>query len=278
MPRFARNDKLTAMTYTNRINSKEFSSLTGVSHAFLTRRIDKCTHVYTTLDAKKAQIDNPAHVISSNLDRARENFGFDSENISMMLQTHSTRVAVVDGTVHRPEHDVDAQVTTVPGAALGVLTADCVPVLLADAKHRVIGAVHAGWKGTCAGVLEATIQKMISLGAVSHDIHAVIGPCIRWDSYEVGPDFVKAFEHVPSFKDFLKPSPNPGRQLFDLPGMVRFKLRALDLANVFDIEVDTYTNPDLCFSYRRQTHRGEGFQGNLLSVVMLTANPFASSV
>ena len=259
------------MTYTNRIISKDFSQLADVSHAFMTRRIDKCTHVYTTLDAKKAQIDDPAAIINHNLDRAAENLGFASENISMMLQTHSTRVAVVDGSAYRPEHDVDAQVTTVAGVALGVLTADCVPVLLADAKHRVIGAVHAGWKGTCAGVLEATIEKMVALGAfAAHDIHAVIGPCIRWDSYEVGPDFVEAFAHIPKFKDFLKPSPsNPGRHLFDLPGMVKFKLRSLGLTNVFDIEIDTYTNPDICFSYRRQTHRNEGFQGNLLSVIML---------
>lgn len=258
------------MTELNRIVSPQFSQLADVSHAFMTRRIDKCTHVYTTLDAKKAQIENPANIIKSNLDRAAENFGFASENISIMIQTHSTRVAVVDASLHRPEHDVDAQVTTVAGIALGVLTADCVPVLFADAKHRVIGAAHAGWKGTCAGVLEATIEKMITLGAVASDVHAVIGPCIRWDSYEVGSDFVEAFAHVSGFKDFLKPSPNPGRHLFDLPGMVKFKLRALDLANVFDVEVDTYSNPDICFSYRRQTHRGESFQGNLLSVVMLS--------
>jgi YfiH family protein len=250
--------------------SESFAQIPGVEHAFLTRMLPGSTHIYTTLDAAKANIAEPATVIERNLDVASQNFGFSAQNISMLLQTHSIRVATVDGRMKRPTHDADAQVTNVPGVALGVLTADCVPVLFADAKHGVIGATHSGWKGTCDGVLEATVSHMVALGAKATDISAVIGPCIRWDSYEVGPEFPALFAaRMPASEQFFKPSTRPEHYLFNLPGVVHQKLRDCGIEQIHDIGTDTYTNAGTCFSHRRQTHQKIGFQGNLLSVIML---------
>lgn len=254
-----------------RLVSAYLSGISGVEHAFLTRLLPLSSHIYTELDAVKAKVENPQTIIETNLDIALNHSGFQAHNISMLHQTHSTRVAVVDGKSRRPVHDADAQVTTVLGVALGVLTADCVPVLFADAKNRVIGAAHSGWKGTCNGVLDATIASMKELGAKEKDICAVIGPCIRFDSYEVGPEFIEFFSsQSPHFERYFKPSARPDHYLFNLPGVVAQKLKDLGVGSVEDVGIDTYTNPQTCFSYRRQTHRNEGFQGNLLSLIMLT--------
>jgi YfiH family protein len=142
-------------------------------------------------------------------------------------------------------------------------------VLFADTKQRVIGAAHSGWKGTCNGVLEATLAAMKELGAKLGDTQAIIGPCIRWDSYEVGPEFIEMFAASDGESaQFFKPSGRAGHYYFNLPGVVHKKLEDAGVGQVLDIGIDTYTNPDTCFSFRRHTHYGDAM-GSMLSVVML---------
>jgi hypothetical protein len=162
-------------------------------------------------------------------------------------------------------------VTDRPGLGLGILAADCMPVLLADPEAGVIGAAHAGWRGAVAGVVEATVRRMSELGADPRCIHASVGPCIAQASYEVGPEFPQPFlQQDPENRRFFVPSRREGRFMFDLPGYVVSRLRRLGLAAVAHTGHDTCAEADLFFSYRRTTLAGEKDYGRGLSVIALT--------
>jgi YfiH family protein len=160
-------------------------------------------------------------------------------------------------------------VTSTPGVGLAILTADCQPVLFADAEAGVIGAAHAGWKGTLAGVLEATIAAMETLGARREQIAAVIGPSISQSAYEVGPDFHAAFEQDdPSGLAFFAPGAE-GRFQFDLPAYGLAKLQAAGVGSARATGDCTYDDPERFFSYRRATHALEVDYGRLISIIRL---------
>jgi len=160
----------------------------------------------------------------------------------------------------------DALVTAQPGVALAVLSADCQPVLLADPAAGVIGAAHAGWKGSLSGVLEATVDAMRALGA--RDISAVIGPAISQSAYEVGDDFMQRFlDKDPDNHRFFAGGPN-GRPMFDLPAFGLARLRAEGIEAEWSRHC-TYADADRFFSYRRATHRGEPDYGRLISAIAL---------
>jgi YfiH family protein len=164
----------------------------------------------------------------------------------------------------------DAMVTAEPRIALGILTADCAPVLFADEKAHVIGAAHAGWKGAIGGVLEATVDAMIRLGAERSRIVAAIGPCISKDAYEVGSDFRDRFvEADDGNARWFAPSLNDGHFMFDLPGYAEARLKAADIGTIAVMGHCTYREPKRFFSYRRTTHRKEPDYGRQISAVML---------
>ncbi len=164
----------------------------------------------------------------------------------------------------RPE--ADALVTTTPALVLGIVTADCAPVLLADRSAGVIGAAHAGWRGAHFGVLEATVRRMEELGATRPNIAAAIGPTIAQESYEVGWDFVEQFEE--RHQHFFTRS-TPGKWQFDLPAYVGWQLAALKLGRIENLAIDTYTDEARFHSYRRATHRGEPTYGRQYSLIGL---------
>ena len=165
---------------------------------------------------------------------------------------------------------VDAMVTRTPGVALGVLTADCAPVLFADGGAGVAGAAHAGWRGALDGVLEATLEAMAGLGARAADIVAGVGPCIGRESYEVGPEFRAEFVDAdPGNGDFFASSGRDGHHLFDLPAYVGRRLEGLGLAAVEVLDCDTCADEERFFSYRRVTKRGGGDYGRGLSAIVL---------
>jgi YfiH family protein len=161
-------------------------------------------------------------------------------------------------------------VTDRPGVALGILTADCVPILFADPEAGVIGAAHSGWKGTRDGISEATIVAMERLGARRERIHAAIGPAIQQKSYEVGPEFPEHFTKLePTAAEFFVPSGRAGHFMFDLPGMIEALLRTWGLASVERSPHDTAAEAELFFSYRRATLRHEPDYGRGLSAIAL---------
>ena len=160
-------------------------------------------------------------------------------------------------------------VTNKPGLALGILTADCAPVLFADAKAGVIGAAHAGWKGAVGGVIETTVVAMEKFGARREDIAAVIGPTIAQKSYEVGAEFVARF-NADEQDQFFIPSARAGHSMFDLPAYVMARLHGSGLQHVAVLAMDTCTDPKNFFSYRRTTLAGEPDYGRQVSVIALS--------
>jgi hypothetical protein len=241
-----------------------------VRHAFFTRQGGVSEGLYASLNCGYGSGDDRAKV-KENRRRALAMLALPEEALATAYQVHSPEVIEVTEPWPldaRPK--VDAMVTTRPGVALGIGTADCAPVLLADPEAGVIGAAHAGWRGAVNGVLEATVRRMSELGADLRRIRAAIGPCIAQASYEVGPEFPQPFlQQDPENRRFFISSKRAGHLMFDLPGYVVSRLQRIGLAAVGHTGHDTCAEANLFFSYRRTTLAGEKDYGRGLSVIAL---------
>ena len=236
------------------------------AHGFFTRAGGVSEGCFASLNCGWGSGDE-LDAVRENRTRAMGRIGLGAEALATVYQVHSARVEVLDTVPPmdgRPE--ADAMVTTRAGMALGILTADCVPVLLVDPTVPVIGAAHAGWKGARDGVVEATVAAMVAQGARVDRIRAGIGPAIRQKSYEVGPEFPALFTGA---EQFFAPVPREGKHLFDLPGCVRQRLATLGVGTIEDVEADTLSDEARFFSYRRATHHGEREYGRLLSAIAI---------
>lgn len=251
------------------LKSSIISPETGVAHGFFTREGGVSTGIYASLNCGVGSGDDPAHV-AANRARCAAMLGVDPANLATVYQVHGMAVAEVTApwpAEHRPK--ADAMVTTRRGIALGILTADCTPILLADAKVGVIGAAHAGWKGAKAGVMDAVVAAMVRLGARQADIVAAVGPLIGRDSYEVGPEFRQAFlDDDPAAAAFFHDGPRQ-RPHFDLGGLVIRRLEGLGLREIDRITADTCADAGRFFSYRRSCLNGEPDYGRQLSAIAL---------
>lgn len=224
--------------------------------------------IYAGLNAGLGSDDDPGHV-RTNRARIADTLGTTADRLVSLHQVHSPDAIVVDAPFGERRPKADAMVTATPGIALGVLTADCAPVLFADPEARVIGAAHAGWKGALAGVLASTVDAMIGLGASRRTIRAVLGPAISQENYEVGGEFVDRFLAVdPSFDRFFTNAERPGHARFDLPAFVLDRLAEAGIAAQSCTRC-TYGEADRFYSYRRSTHRGESDYGRQISAIML---------
>jgi YfiH family protein len=251
------------------IKALELGRLGGICHGFFTRRGGVSTGIYASLNCGLGSNDNPAHVVE-NRARVSAAIGVEAANLASAYQVHGIAVAEV-ATPWTPGKGprADAMVTRRRGIALGILTADCTPVLLADPKAGVIGAAHAGWKGAKDGVVDAAVAAMVRLGAKRTDIVAAIGPTIGQASYEVGEAFRTAFVgDIPDAARFFM-TPAGGKPHFDLPGFVASRLTLLGLAAVERIDADTCAEADRFFSYRRSCHAAEPDYGRQLSAIAL---------
>ncbi len=246
------------------------NDLPNIRHAFLTRRGGVSEGLYESLNCGYGSNDD-AERVTENRARAMARIGLGPDRLVTAYQIHSSRVAVVEEPWTCGQAlQVDALVTKVRDLALGVLTADCAPVLLADAKAGVVGAAHAGWRGALGGVLEAVSQSMEALGAKRGRIAAGVGPAIAQRSYEVGPEFPDPIlEQTPGSEDFFCPAPRQGHFLFDLKGYVARRLSSMNLGNVQCLPCDTCAEPDRFFSYRRSCNLGEADYGRNLSAIYL---------
>ncbi len=253
------------------IESKELASIEGVRHGFFTRRGGVSEGLYESLNCGPGS-DDLAENVTENRARAMARLGATPESLCTLYQIHGNRVIVAEapwpmGSGAR----ADAMITNRPGLTLGILTADCVPVLLAAPRAGVIGAVHAGWKGALGGVVAAAIDAMCRLGAEPGEISAALGPAIAQSSYEIGPEVRDAFigDDADNAR-FFKPSGRDGHYLFDLSGQVAAQLEAAGIGAVDRLDRDTCVEEDLFFSYRRATRRGEPDYGRCLSAITLT--------
>lgn len=252
------------------ITTESLSRNDRVRHGFFGREGGVSTGIYASLNCGWGSSDTRANVIE-NRTRAARALGIEGDRLLSLYQIHSPDVVVVeDPWLPGDGPQADGMVTTRPGIALGVLTADCAPVLFADPEAGVVGTAHAGWKGALSGVLEATVDTMLTMGAARQRIAAALGPCIRQPSYEVGPEFTDRFvADDAANRRFFRPSGRDGHSLFDLAGYVLGRLDALDLGTVEDTGGDTCAEDRLYFSYRRATKRGDPDYGRAVSAIAL---------
>ncbi len=236
-------------------------------HGFFTRNGGASSGIFAGLNCGYGSSDQ-SEIVAINRARVAEAMGVPDANLISLHQTHSaTALAVTGPLTTRPE--ADAMVTATKGLALGILTADCQPVLFADASAGVIGAAHAGWKGAKDGVLEATLSAMQDMGATRGNIVAVIGPCISQSAYEVGPEFFEQFtDDDPQTRRFFA-NGRGDRMLFDLPSYGLWRLRAAGVGHAEWCGQCTYAQPDRFYSYRRTTHENAADYGRLMSVIRL---------
>ena len=244
-------------------------ALDGVAHGFLGRRGGVSTGAMASLDmGRRGQPPTPELI--ENQRRAIAAVAPGSMLVTL-YQVHSAEAVTVIAPFDddaRPR--ADALVTDRPGLLLGILTADCVPVLFADTAAGIIGAAHAGWKGALGGVTDATIEAMLALGADRDRIIAAIGPCIARASYEVDDGFAARFaEDDPANERFFSPG-RPDHQQFDLEAYVAHRIAHAGVSTVEMLGLDTYADPARFFSYRRATHLNEPDYGRQISLIGLT--------
>lgn len=253
-----------------KVEAPSLAKLYGIRHAFFTREGGVSSGIYATLNGGVGSNDAAEHV-KENRARMAAAVGVTAERFLSAYQIHSPDVAVVEQPWTpdaRPK--VDAIVTKKPGLALGISTADCGPLLFADDTARVIGAAHAGWRGAFTGVIEATLVAMEKLGAKREAVRVALGPLIRKESYEVGPEFVARFtEADENNAAFFTASVREGHAMFDLPGYIAMRVAKAGVTQFEDLRLCTYSDPDRFYSYRRTTQRGEPDYGRHINAIAL---------
>ncbi len=253
------------------VESPLLASLPGLRHGFGTRKGGVSQGIYASLNCGIGSRDSRGHVLE-NRARLASSLGAQPEMLVTPYQTHSPDVAVAtepwtSGNVPRADAVVSAQ----PGLAIGVSTADCVPVLFSDPEAGVAGAAHAGWRGALGGVLESTIEAMETLGAARAQIRAAIGPAISQPSYEVGEEFEATFLEAndKNARFFVRPD-KESRPHFDLTGYVEDRLQSAGTGAIENLQLCTYRDADRFFSYRRSCHRQEVDYGRQISAILIS--------
>lgn len=242
--------------------------LSPIRHGFFTRKGGLSSGIYEGLNCGVGSCDQRDAVIA-NRRLVADAMGVAKDHLLGVHQVHSADVAHVTAPASGPNPKCDAMVTATKGVALGILTADCQPVLFADVDAQVIGAAHAGWKGALGGVLEATVDAMVTLGAKRSKIAAVIGPSISQRNYEVGAEFMYCFvAEDPEYQQFFSQGAR-GRPMFDLPRFGLSRLRRAGVNNPRWTGHCTYADAARFYSYRRTTHQQETDYGRLIAAISL---------
>ncbi len=239
-----------------------------ITHGFFTRNGGVSEGIYDSLNVGLGSDDKP-DLVATNRQLICHALGAEAEQLATVSQVHSADVVIVEQAMTENRPRADALVTNVPGLAIGILTADCGPVLFADADAGVIGAAHAGWKGAMGGVLENTVLKMIDLGARRENITATLGPCISQENYEVGPEYLSTFLNADmSNNRYFVPSKKEGHSMFDLTSYVVARLTNSGII-AGTVGLCTYQDEDRFYSYRRSVHKNEPDYGRQISAIML---------
>ncbi|WP_420144645.1 peptidoglycan editing factor PgeF [Sphingobium sp.] len=244
--------------------------LEAVPHGFAGRRGGTSTGIHAGLNVGLGSEDERDAVLK-NRDLARDAL-MPGATLVTVRQVHSPDVVTVTDPIAEGDRPAaDAMVTNRPGMVLGILTADCVPVLFADARAGVVGAAHAGWKGAIGGVTDRTIAAMVALGAEPARIACAIGPCIGRASYEVGDDFAARFAQEDAANERFFTPGRPGHQQFDIAAYVAARLAGAGIRQIAMLDEDTYSQPERFYSFRRSCHRDESDYGRQISMIALPA-------
>lgn len=251
------------------ITSPLLAALPGVRHAFFTRQGGVSEGIYAGLNVGRGSNDDKA-AVAENRRRAADHFGLMPDALNCCYQIHSANALLAEAPWGAYLPQGDAVVTAWPSIACGALAADCAPILLADAEARIVASAHAGWKGALGGIVASTVELMERHGAKRERIVAAVGPCIGPKSYEVGLDFLEAFEAgAPGSERFFTEGAAADKRMFDLPAFVLSRLNAAGVERCEWVGRDTCAEEDLFFSNRRAFKRGESDYGRLLSAIVL---------
>jgi|TARA_B110000881_G_C18591155_1_gene528060 YfiH family protein len=248
--------------------SKKLLEFKDIKHCFFSRKNGFSKGVYTSLNCGFGSNDNKINVVK-NLEFVTKSLGLNSDNLMLMNQTHSNKVQVINNeNKFIKRFNSDALITKVNGLALGVLTADCVPIILYDDKNRSIACIHAGWKGAIKGIVKNTVEEFRKINNETK-IFATIGPCIGKLNYEVGVDFFKQFQMESKENSIYFKEIKEGKYLFDLRNYVRNKLIKCGVTNIDDLNYDTFKDSSNFFSYRRSQKLNDQDYGRCLSLISL---------
>jgi polyphenol oxidase len=246
--------------------SKKFKKFKKINHCFFSRKRGFSKRIYKSLNCGKGSNDNKINVLK-NLSFVSKKINLNQKKLLLMQQTHSNKVIVIKKkNIKNKIFNSDAIITKMKGFALGVLTADCVPIILYDVKNDIIGCIHAGWKGASSGIIENTLLKFKKINS-QNKIYASVGPCIGKKSYEVGLDFYKNFLLLTK-KNSIYFSIKQNQIFFDLRKYVNDKLLKLDVV-VDHVNHDTFKEKNNFFSYRRSQKLHENDYGRCISVISL---------
>jgi polyphenol oxidase len=253
-----------------RFQAASLAAIEGVRHGFFTRRGGVSTGIYASLNCGPGSRDDAANV-RENRARVAEILGAEPSRLLTVYQKHGAGVVIADKAwTEGKMPEADAIVTAKPGLAIGILTADCAPVLFCDPEARVIGAVHAGWRGALSGIIEATVKAMSKLGARAERVTAAIGPAISQEAYEVGQEFMQqVIADAPESAAFFVTNEATGEPHFDLPAYVADRLGRAGVGAIADLGLCTYCEETRLFSYRRSQHHGEEDYGRQISAILL---------
>lgn len=251
-------------------SSQLLSKTSKLTHGFFSRHGGVSSGLYKSLNCGFGSGDDPVR-IKKNRELALATLNLEPKNLVTTFQEHGNKAVQVKHVWdYRDAPKADALVTNQRGITIGILTADCVPILLVDGAVEIIGAAHAGWRGAYAGIVDATIDSMVNLGANPSKIRAAIGPCIGSSSYEVGTEFFDLFSAENKDNESLfSPSIKPNHFQFDLSGYIVKRLQNTGISSIDLLELDTFAEEESLYSYRRSISREERDYGRLLSVISL---------
>lgn len=253
------------------VKSNALSALDGITHGFGTREGGVSEGIYASLNCGVGSKDDQERV-AENRARLAKAVGADPDRLITPYQIHSPDAVIAEAPWSKADTPkADAVVTRTPGLAIAVSTADCVPVLFADAQAGVVGAAHAGWRGALGGVLEATLEAMEKIGAARERVTASIGPAISQDAYEVGPEFEETFVEADAAnaRFFDRKTPD-SRPYFDLTGYVAARLADAGTQSIENMRLCTYGDRQRFFSYRRTCHQSEPDYGRQISAIVIS--------
>ena len=252
-------------------HSKKLGQFNNIKHCFFSKNNGFSQGIYQSLNCGIGSNDKKENVIK-NLSFVSKKMHVEIEDLILMHQTHSNKVVVIDESNHKNKKiTADALITKLKGVVLGVLTADCVPIILYDEINNIIGCVHAGWKGAISGVIENTLDKFREMNK-KNKINASVGPCIGNESYEVGLEFYDKFLKDSEINEKFFSKKNNEKFLFNLRGYVNNKLLNCGVINIDNINADTFKDTDNFFSHRRSQKLREEDYGRCISIICLVKN------
>ena len=252
------------------IKSKKLSKFQEIKHGFFNRKGGVSIGIYKSLNCGIGSYDTKKNIIN-NLKIVCKKIETSPRRLVLLNQVHSNKCYFIKKNYKfKKRIKGDALITDVKNIAIGVLTADCVPILFYDPQKKISGCVHSGWKGCLTGILKETINKLIKIDCRIEDLIFAIGPCIKKENYEVGDEFYKKFIYQDKKNEFFFEKFNSEKYIFDLRGFINKEISNLNIKNVENIEMDTFSEKNFFYSYRRSCIDNEKDYGRCISVILMT--------